>query len=942
AQDSTGFVWAGTIGGLYRYDGVGVRRWAADRVRGRVRGIAVLASGRVLAVEESGELWRVEGERGVRVEGPSGDGLTDVLDMCAGGDGSLWVLREGGRLLRRGADGGWREIPLPDRLRGEAPRHLFLRGDAAVDLSTARALWEVRGEDDVRRVAGIPRVTDVLSLPSGERVVVTFWRDTYLLSGDEPRKVADPPGRGIAAALRGDVVWIAYDRYLARLGPEGGTRVLGPAEGLIDGAGPLLVDHERSLWTGTQAGLVQLPEPETEFWADAHGLPSAHTRFVTRAGDSLWVATWQGAGWLEPQAAGWRADTVRGWISRGELVVDSEGDVWTGSDRGLLELRAGREPAVHHPDIASLRAVADGEGDVLWLGAEAGVYRATTGGFGRGTPPRRAPGLDVPDDVHVTAVLRDEEGRLWAGVEERICRVDAADAATAPAADWTCWSFPGAVHFSSFHQTDGGSVWAASPYAGVLRHRGGRWDTLPGVSELPSRSVLNLVPSPSGGVWMVGHAIIQRVVPDPDAPDGWRVLERLSAWHGLPSSGAEDVHEDPDGTLWIATSRGLVRVPPTARHRSPSPPEVALVEARVDDEPLDLADTAELSHDRNRIELRFAALSYRARSRLRYQVRLVPGTGWSDARSQPVVRWVGLEPGLHRAEIRATLDGSSWTPEPASFGFAVAPPWYRQPRWMAVFGLAVALLALLVYRARVAHLLDLERQRTRIAMDLHDEMGAALGSIGIQAGMLGGSGVEGPRRARIARDVADTAGELGTTLADIVWSLDPRASTLGDLGLRLEERARRLFAGGGTRLVVGWPDRWPDDELPATVRRNVLLVGLEALQNAARHADADLVVLSMARVRPGTWRLSVADDGSGMDAVGAETSPDAAGGGMGLRSMRARADEIEADVEWRRRDEGGTRVVLTFPLQGRRPLRDRVGAWGSRLAARMIVLMRRR
>lgn len=950
AQDSTGFVWIGTVGGVYRYDGVEVRRRASARIRGRVHRLEVLPSGKVLAAEERGELWRLEAADAVGVEGPDGEDLTDVVDVSVAGDGSLWVLRDGGRLVSRGSGGGWRRVPLPGRLRREDARYLFPRGARGVDLATARALWTIPEVGPPRRVAEFDRVQDVLSLRDGRRVVVTFWRDTYLVEDGRIRRIADPPGRGIDAARRGAVVWIAYDRYLVRMVPGGEAEVVGPGDGLVDGAGALLVDHEGSLWTGTQAGLVQFPEPETTFWVDHHGIPSAHTRFVERAGDSVWVTTWQGVGRVERAASGWRADTLDGWISRADLAVDGEGDVWIGSGGGLLELRAGRPAAVHDTTLLSVHAVAEGEDDALWLGGYGGIRRVRTAGFGAGgrDPPLRARGLDVEEGAVVTAAMYDDADRLWVAVRERICRAYADSVVAAPSPDWTCWTVPGSVHFSALQLTDSGAVWAASPYAGVLELRDGRWRALPGVPSLPSRSVLNLVPSPSGGVWMVGHAILQRVRADPSAPEGWRVLERLSAWHGVPAAGGEDVHEDPDGTLWITTSRGLVRVPPNVRRRTSAAPRVALIEARVDDERVDPTGAVELPHDRNRLELRFAALSYRAPSRLRYQVRLSPGAPWSDARAQPVVRWVDLDAGSYRAEIRASLGGTAWTPEPAAFAFDVLPPWYLQPRWIVAFALAAALVLFLLYRARVAHLLGLERQRTRIAMDLHDEMGAALGSIGIQAGMLARRDVDATRRLRLAGKISETAEDLGTTLADMIWSLDPRPATLRDLALRLEERGRRLFGDGSPEFSVLRPDRWPEDDVPASVRRNALLVGLEALQNAARHADADRVVLALTPERRGVWRLSVRDDGRGMAdaraaAPGEEPAPAEGGGdGMGLVSMRTRAEEVDGKIRWSRSSAGGTEVTLIFPLRGRATLRDRLGRSWARLKARMNVLLRRR
>ncbi|NIQ60323.1 MAG: hypothetical protein GWN71_11450, partial [Gammaproteobacteria bacterium] len=310
---------------------------------------------------------------------------------------------------------------------------------------------------------------------------------------------------------------------------------------------------------------------------------------------------------------------------------------------------------------------------------------------------------------------------------------------------------------------------------------------------------------------------------------------------------------------------------------------MVLVEGRVDDERIALDGPITLAHDRNRIELRFAALSYRAPSQVRYQVRLGRDAPWSTIRAQPVVRWVDLPAGAYRAQVRASLDGRSWS-VPATYTFEVEPPWYRTPQWLTALGLAAVLAVLLLYRVRVRHLLELERQRTRIAMDLHDEIGAALGSVGILAGVLGQGEVEAGERADLAAEIGETVEELGAALADIVWSLNPREARLSDLGARLVERGRRLFAGGAAEFVADLPADLPDTPLPARARRNVLLVGLEAMRNAVRHADAERVSLSMARVGPALWRLDIADDGVGVVPGELENVT-----GLGTLSMRRRA-----------------------------------------------------
>jgi signal transduction histidine kinase len=243
----------------------------------------------------------------------------------------------------------------------------------------------------------------------------------------------------------------------------------------------------------------------------------------------------------------------------------------------------------------------------------------------------------------------------------------------------------------------------------------------------------------------------------------------------------------------------------------------------------------------------------------------------------------------------------------------VLPPWYLQWWALVLFALATAAMLWGGYRARVAYLLGLERQRTRIAMDLHDEMGSGLGSIGILAGVLANNGRADETRA-VARTMSQTAEELGAALSDIVWSLDPRASTLEELAGRLAEHGERLFSAAGVDFTIRFPTRWPAVRLSLPLRRDVLLIGYEALYNAARHARARQVTLAL-EPKGRQWQLSVQDDGVGLP----EGALAGASVGRGLRSMRRRAEEIGAELQWRAAPGGGTLVALVFALRVRRP-----------------------
>ena len=904
-QDDDGLLWIGTTGGLYRYDGVEMRRSAVGGLPGVVTLLRRASDGSLIAGQSAAErlsLFRVASSRAAPLAGPGGAPLTGVLDAVFDRNGCLWVLGTD-RVLRRGSTGGWRELPLPP-MAGEQPTMLRPDIGSGVLLGTSASVWRFDPDGSLEHIAATPYVADLLPLPDGH-ILVLAASGEVLEIGDgrstvrfNPSTFGLPQTRALGLAVRDGVIWVSLDRYLVRL-DSAGARVLGHTAG-IEGGGPLLVDREGTLWLGTFTGLFQFPEPETLIWNDRHGLPSAHARFFSQAGDTLWVVTWQGLGFLRQTPAGWKAAAFPEPATSRRLVRDRRGTLWSGAGDSMVEIRGGH--AIRHsvPGILFGSAPAPAGGHWLMLGTgvwyldPAGILRRTSGGpFGSMEPGP-------------SAILR-AGGQVWLAGGERVCHAPVGDSSLAPAADWACDSLPGSVAVQAFARMGNGSVWAATRRAGVWHHGEAGWTRLAQDTALGALSMNSLVPSPLGGVWVLGGGKVQRVAAT--AGGGWKVLERISSWQGAPVVGAEDVYEEPDSTLWLTTWEGVVRIPAGARFRPLRAPPVLLVDARADDEEIPLSGPVSLPYQRNRLELRFAAPSYRDPARLRYQVRLDTRHAWHQVQGPPSFRWVGLAPGRYRAQVRASLDGEHWSETPAEFAFLVGAPWYHTTPALALFLLAAVGLSYLAYRFRLAFLVGLERQRTAIAMDLHDQIGSGLGSIGILSGVLADQPRDDEGR-RIAMEIGETASELGSSLSGIVWALDPRGSTLEELASRLAEQGSRLFPDERVLFSVVFPSRWPTARISLQVRRSVLLIGFEALYNAARHSGASEVTLALLP-RGRTWELVVRDNGRGLP-PGPERRD-----GTGLRSMARRAADLGADLALEPAAGGGTVVTLRFSAHRR-------------------------
>lgn len=919
AQDKEGFLWVGIEGGgLARFDGREFRRWATNKITTHLYFARGAGEDLVLIVEpESGSstgnsLYHISGDSVEPISGPGGQIWSGVRDAAWDDGYRLWVAAQD-QLYCRSA-GAWITVPigLPTgaRIRRLAPNRsggIFVvtsLGIQSIDraLSVLHVVDSVFAADAIDRGDGSifyaemrPTGGGLIELRDGHRTEVLFLSSRFN-----------------HFVLRGKSVWAVFDSGVVAMKNGEPPEVLGPVEGIPGGSA--LVDREGSLWMGTAEGLVQIPEPETVVWNQRDGLPLPATRYLAKTDEGLWLSTWGGLSRLGMVGGHWKviADEER-LDHKWPLSVDASGALWGKHRDSFLRREGGRFKRYPLPESGTMSSIARASDGTLWIGTDRGLFKTTLDD----APPSL---IGKPAGISdVDQVFEDSRGEIWIASANKICHAPALTVASAGPVSWACAEIEGVQQFSKLIETPGGRIWAGRWVGGgVWEYSSDNWRLIRGSQRLPASSVINLINSQAGGVWVLGIGFVVRVIERPDLADGWEVAEELNVWQGLPATGVSDLIEEQDGTLWIASSVGVVRIKSDARNARPEPPRIRQTAFVVNGRPAESNGMQRLAYDSNQIELHFAALSYRSPGLLRYQYRLRSDDPWIESKSlEPVFRFFDLRPGRYSAEVRASLDGINWSATPARSEFEVLSPWYLQ--WWAISALLllVGFALFAAHRARVAVLLRLEHQRASIAMDLHDEIGSGLGSIGILSGVAASGSVGDDQRRELVRNIVDTTAELGNSLTDIVWSLRPDLPTLEGLAYRLTQRGSRLFPDGGPVFKTEFPKEWPAAKLSLSTRHSLLLIASEALFNAARHSSANRVVLGMSQSGR-DWRLWIADDGRG---ISESNGGDANGSGLGLISMRRRAEQIGAELHLASVPSGGTTVTVKFSPEAkdRRP-----------------------
>ena len=899
AQDDDGFIWIGAHRGLLRFDGHEFVRWAPRQLDEVVYELIYGAGDQLLARTATGRGLRRTAAGLEALAGPDGTPLTGLSALQFDAGAQLWAI-VGGQLWRRDRDLRWQR--LQPQLAGEAPRHLRALGDGMV-VFTEHAAWLLRADG---RIDELLRAPDLQFAAGGEAhaiwIASHFGRGLWRIDANGTQALERPEGRVLDMRERSATLWLAMDRQLLAYEPDGRTRRMGIAEG-VPSAGPLLVDHEQSLWVGTFVGLLQFPQPDTWQWGQADGLPLEHVYGIAAADGNVWATTWAGLAHLVGDAARFSADSHGG---NGNVCIAAEHGIWASDGAHLARWRANRFVASDVPSRWLGDCVVDAAGD-WWLAADSGLWRLDAG---VDTPRPILLDGPVPDLIWVGA-----DAMLQVADEQHVCRLQATSDRHARLED--CHPLQAEV-LNTVAQVGAHRTWIAAN-SGVYEFDGERATRLPGNHMLEGGVISALTPATNGDWWAAGAGTLSRIRPCTDCSAGWNTIETLGQWQGLPGNSAMRVWETGAGELWVAGNRGVWRVPASARAVSVRAPPIRQIHARIDG--VDQIDAGQIATRRHsaelalnpsahRLDLEFAALSFRDRTLLRFRSRLVGMSDWSAPSRDPLLQFAALEPGAYRAEMAASLDGEHWSEPPAVVDFRVSPPWYRT-WWFRTLLLALAVaLATWIYRLRVAALLRIERERSRIAMDLHDELGTGLGSIGVLAGVAAREGLDAGERRRLANEIANLSSLLGSGLRSMVWSLRSGRAGLSELGAQIADHARRLFPDDKQQLIVQLPVNASDAPLAPELRRNVLLLTLEALHNVVRHSGANHVVLALQANDSGGLRLSVEDDGRGFD-------PAQSTGGAGLESMRRRAGAIGASLTLDSARGRGTRIVLEWAGAGR-------------------------
>ncbi len=279
-------------------------------------------------------------------------------------------------------------------------------------------------------------------------------------------------------------------------------------------------------------------------------------------------------------------------------------------------------------------------------------------------------------------------------------------------------------------------------------------------------------------------------------------------------------------------------------------------------------------------------------------------TAWKEMLQTSTVRYDQLAPG-HYTFMAKTLEPDGVASSVASFQFQIVPPFYKT-WWFLLLAAAAAFATVFLYfRLQLQKALAIEKMRTKLATDLHDDIGATLSSIAMYSEAVQKQvNPTLPHLQPVLQKMGDSSRTMVTAMSDIVWAINP-ANDAGDKLLqRMENYARDLCAMKEIPLSFTATDKFPAIKLSLEQRRNIYLIFKEALNNALKYAGANHIRIHFTE-HGKAWQLEITDDGIGFDTSRLST-------GNGLKNMEKRAKEIAGHLHIASKTGKGTSITLLF------------------------------
>ena len=948
--------------------------------------LAASSSNHVLFVTQFGAVWE-RPLRGTNLAWTtfSPPGSTRPIFQCADRNGIIWFLDREAHIIRF-ANGEFQEMPensglVSNRVYAVAADH---SGTIWVAAENEIARWNGKRFEDMTPTNG------QVNLNSSSLLFPARDGSIWVWNGDQLRKMVGRRWAAEAVEWRGLLGWAGgrmmgahegygggmwfnhYGNGLFHILPDGKFQRLTARDGLPgDRVGAWFQARDGGVWIGMDhGGLARLRERKFQVLGRAEGLTARAVLSVCEdSKGALWIGT-SGGGlcrWSDDKLAVFPVGNSASANFVFSIFPQTNGGIWLSAGEAENLFRFDGKRLERAPwDPHGVKTILADHSGRIWLGTKNGLAWWSEQGRHIFSSSDGLVSEDGTASSAIRALAEAPDGTIWAGSDDgTLYRCDA-------------------EKLQAFRPTDGhgeepiwalladrdGTIWAGTFRGGLLRFKNGEFKRFTAKQGLPVQVIVQVLEDNRDNLWLGTHQGILRVSKSAlnACAEGKRKSVDCASYgilDGLPTLECSDGYQPTcwhgsDGRLWFATVRGLVSVNPDDLTGNSQPPPVVIEEFHVDGQNvmedgrlkrddgtrgspssvLDSQSHIKIPPGHIQFEFQYTALSFGAPDKTRFRYRLDGvDNDWVDAGTRRAAPYAHLRAGNYTFHVIACNNEGVWNPSGASISFTVKPFFY-ETWWFDALVATLSVIAIVVtvrriatrkYRQKLARLEQqhaIERDRARIAKDIHDDIGAGLTQITLLTELARREPEQTP--SHLDR-ISGSARQLTRAMDEIVWAVDPQHDTFNGLMDYISAYAEDYLRVAAIRCRMDLPNTLPAVRIEAEVRYNLFLAVKEALNNIVKHAQATEVWLRL-RIETHSFTLVVEDNGRGLPAAGADGNavktedgnghpqssvPDSRlNSGAGLSNLEKRLATIGGKCVITSAPGCGTRVEMTFAVSG--------------------------
>ena len=937
AQGPDGYLWVVTPVGLMQFDGTTFTTFPTENLDARVA-----LHIRYVLRSRTGVIWLAfDGDRIIRVNPDySTVSLTSEslprrspYELASDQAGALWL--------------GYSDS-IYRTLNGEVVRFTAANGVPAGNFHSLNSdgagnIWLAKGNQITCFQDGkfqpITRVEGVQCMAASHTNMVWLVANGHLFSCDMEGSLRDfgavqiaPNVRALALLEdRNGGVWIGTDGAGLFHYEEGSFERVETSHSSILS---LAEDNEGNIWVGTGGGGLDRISPcgiSVEA-LENNPFQSQIQSICQDANGVLWGATQNGA--LVAQKGGkWRAAFANAsFAGTVTCVAADQSSVWAGTGYGELLRIENTNCTIWSTNVVRpVRGLLAARSGDLWIVGNDELQRVHRQKLEPIRLPRGVRGL--------SAIAEDAAGNIWLGANGFLLRFNGTnfvnETGQAPISGRPICCLYG---------TEDGSLWIGSRGGGLMRLKNGHTDQIGIKQGLVNDYISQIVADGRGWLWFASkHGIFklrQREIER--SMQNSNVLLRPIIYgknEGLASQEAVFSIASPfilphaicgtDGRVWMLTHTGVVVADPKALPEKSASPPVLLTQVAMDGHVIashngqsssetvpgimTLNGSLRIPPWHRHLEFDFTAFHFQAPDNLHFQYQLAGyDNGWIDAGTLRSADYSRLGAGDYKFLVEASVGDGPWSVPPATLKFTVTPffwqTWWFRTGVLLAFTLSlIAIVRYVSYRRlrlklhNIEQQAAVERERGRIARDIHDDLGNRLTEIQLLTGLAQRTH-EIPDKAKThITEISSAARQATDALDEIVWAINPRNDTLPHLINYLGQFATDFMRTAGIHCRVDLPENPPAKSVSAEVRHNLFLAIKESLNNIARHANATEVSM-MILATDKSLNVIIQDNGRGFNG---EVKAD---GADGLENMRLRIAEIGGQFQINSRPGAGTSI----------------------------------